>query len=57
MHIEPQVTNAPSGSTNIALISVVVVVMVVAVVLAVMLFIVSFLLYQNKGMGFRLYTV
>ena len=29
---------------------------VVAVVLAVMLFIVSFMLYQNKGMGFRLYA-
>ena len=43
-------------STIIALISVVVVVVVVAVVLAVMLFIVSFMLYQNKGMGFRLCT-
>ena len=48
-------TSPSSGftSTNIALISVVVVVVVVAVVLAVMLLIVPFMLYQNKGMGFR----
>ena len=52
VHLDPPIT-------IIALISVVVVVVMVAVILAVMLFIVSFMLYQNKGMGmgFRLCTL